>query len=716
MDDIRTEIGGIASVTREQELRSLSSALTNSGICLAAGESGCGKSALAKMLGARGYGSIIALSRDLFEAGSRQRLEQELGLRHSLVQILRSSRDSCLLVLDSMERYSEQGLRLAGRIIADFLTDEHCRHVHIFLATQFDGAKRVITRLSEAGVEQSKLDLTPIDFPSKVVVRDLLQGMPGVPWATLHHDIRPLLRNLKILDWVVRAAQSGVHLNTSRVTGLIPLIDHLWSCWVEPDHGGLARSEVLKRLAVSEASTLTSGVPLIQLDAIDQQHLADLVSSDLLKRRNERIRFSHDLLADWARLKVLIGDDPTRSSEGLHRCAGARWHRAVRLFGRWLLAQPDGVRQWSLALNRSDNGATEGTVVRDLLLESVVVTENSRQVLDLAWSVLTDGGGRLLKRLLDRFLFVATIPDVQLPRVVTGRSIAPQVEVAFRVPLWPYWGALLRTLDEHADDVCLLAASEAARVCRTWLEKVPTEVVVGTAFPWRVEAARVAMRLAREMQAQRAEGKYVPDREDQIAYEAALLSAHELPDDVEAFVLEMAGRRAPSPEIQIRADAAQKAAEEAAREREAADPGRAQRLRRICTPILPQGPLRGPWPDGPSQQVESAFADAVFDSMSLMSLAEVNPEAALEVLLAVCIEPPGEENLFGSDLHEHCGLESWQGAYPAMYFRGPFLRFIRLCPAQGIDFVIRLINFATSRWSEAESRYRASSRPLAVLA
>src|SRR5690606_24280199 len=139
---------------------------------------------------------------------------------------------------------------------------------------------------------------------------------------------------------------------------------------------------------------------------------AGLISSDLLRPRNERIRFSHDLLGDWARLKVLIGEDPTRSSEGLQRCASARWHRAMRLFGRWLLAQPDGVRQWSQALTRADNETTEGTVISDLLLEAVILTENSRQLLELAWPVLGEGGGRLLRRLLDRFLFVATIPDL----------------------------------------------------------------------------------------------------------------------------------------------------------------------------------------------------------------------------------------------------------------------------------------------------------------
>ncbi len=160
---------------------------------------------------------------------------------------------SCLFILDSMEKYSNRGLRRAGRVVAELLADERCRHVHILLAMQYDTRGKVISGLKEAGVLREKLDLTLIDSPPEGVIADFMKSVPGVPWAKLHHDMRPLLRNLKILDWVVRAARSGEHLNASRVTGLIPLIDHLWERWVKTDHDGLARSELLKRLAVDEA-------------------------------------------------------------------------------------------------------------------------------------------------------------------------------------------------------------------------------------------------------------------------------------------------------------------------------------------------------------------------------------------------------------------------------------------------------------------------------
>lgn len=708
LDDVRTQIGGGLTLDRGPEIETLSSELAAKGICFAVGESGCGKSGLAKTLGTRHYAATIAMSPDLLDVGGAGALEQHLGLRHSLHDVLSVGRESCLLLFDSMEKCSERGLRLAARIISELLESERCRHVHVLIVIQLDTAHRVVAQLAEAGLDYAKLEVKPIGSPPEVDILNLLSDVAGIPWATLHRDIRPLLRNLKIVDWAVHAARTGARLDASAASGLVSLIDYLWDRWVEAGALGLARGGLLKRLAVSEAATLKSGVPLVELEHAEHLSLPELLSSDLLKRRNERVAFAHDLLGDWARLKVLIGESPTHSSDALQRSATPRWHRAVRLFGRWLLAHVDGLKKWSRALVQADDGTTDGTIVHDLLLESVILSENSEQLINLAWPVLTESGGRLLIRLLDRFLFIATVPDVRVSRVGRNESVSPQIEAAFRVPLWPYWKAVLRALDDHVEDICRLAPAVAARICHIWLEKTATELAPGTPFPWRAEAAHVALCVAREMQAQHAEGRYISDRQDRVAYEAALLGAYELPDAIAAFALEMACRRPRSQEVQQRAEAARRVAEAASRRRDAEDPNLARQRRRLLRSPFPLGPVREPWPDGPTDRVESAFRDAVLNSTALVSLAGVRPDTALEVLLAVCIEPPGHEDIFvTSGPPEDYGLEHWHEGYPAMYFRGPFLPFIRKCPAQGVDFVIRLINFATARWSEAEARYRA---------
>ncbi|TWT49045.1 hypothetical protein KOR42_39610 [Thalassoglobus neptunius] len=712
LSDVRSEIGANTSIDREQEANEIANALSTLRVCLAAGESGCGKSALAKRVSEDFYDTTVAILPEDCEVERLKQLDGKLGITHPLIEVLSSSRDRCLLVLDSLERYSERGLRIAGRLLSNVLADDRCSHVSVLLLVQYDSTQRVVTRLSEAGIDQSRLDITPIGSPPEPKIKQILQDSAGVTWVTLRNEMRPLLGNLKILDWVVRASQSGSEFGKANLTGLISLIDYLWSRWIESDDRGMAGGGLLKKIAFIEASGLAAGVPLASLEYSEQQALNSLISADLLKRRSERIKFSHDLLGDWARLRVLIGDDPTVSHEGIQRCAMARWHRAVRLFGRWLLSQEEGVHRWSEAVRRTENNGTdEGTVIRDLLLESVVVSENSRALLSMAWPVLIENDGRLLKLLLDRFMFVATIPDLRLPKLVNNGNIALQVEVAFRFPLWPYWGAVLATLDEHSAVVCRIVSNEAAWVCKLWLEKMPREIEPGTPFPFRDHASKAALSIAREFQALRAEGVYLHDAKEQIAYQAALLAAHEFPDEVSSFALEMARRKPASQEIQERAEAAKVELEEKRRRWEEENPDCVEQLQHLGALPLPLGERVGPWPDGPTERVDDAFREAVLDSSSILPLTEERPNTAFEVLLAVCIEPPYLENPYGSFGMDDCGLESWHDQDPAMYFQGPFLPLFRLCPSQGIDFALKLINFATGRWAAKELKYRERRGP-----
>jgi hypothetical protein len=66
-----------------------------------------------------------------------------------------------------------------------------------------------------------------------------------------------------------------------------------------------------------------------------------------------------------------------------------------------------------------------------------------------------------------------------------------------------------------------------------------------------------------------------------------------------------------------------------------------------------------------------------------------DPAVALEVLLAVCIEDPKEEDVFSRRYKDECHLAYWQEGRP-LYFRGPFLSFLRTSPEYGISFVVKL--------------------------
>jgi len=115
-----------------------------------------------------------------------------------------------------------------------------------------------------------------------------------------------------------------------------------------------------------------------------------------------------------------------------------------------------------------------------------------------------------------------------------------------------------------------------------------------------------------------------------------------------------------------------------------------------------KGPMRPPAADGPLRKVSDGFRSAVLKTAALNGLITVRPDVATEVLLAVCIDEPKPSDPYNDRLSplETLGLADWQGGYPAIYWKGSFLKFLQDAPRQGLDAIIRLVNYATRRWLE----------------
>jgi len=711
MEDVRTQIPGLPRLAREAERAEIEQCLESTGVCFLVGESGSGKSALAKETGCSRYARVVWVAAEALEHDSSAQFEQWLDLGHPLVEVLAASAQACLVVFDGVEGYSPCALRLAARMIRDLLVRTSTSHVHVLLTIQFEASRRIITRLAEEGIPISLLEATQIHGPSEDDVRHLVVALPELRWTTLRAEIRPLLTNLKILDWVVDVVRSGRSIDDRSIIGLTALIDRLWDRWVEGDDDGLSRSHLLMQLATLEAETLSAGVPRRQLGHAEQQTLPALLQADLIRVSDQRVRFSHDLLGDWARMMVLVGEKPTNSPADRNRAASPRWHRAVRLFGQRLLEQaPQDCDQWRRTVEQMEDGSDAGKVVRDLFLESLFLATNATELLQRVWLVLTADNGRLLNGLLDRFLFVATLPDPRLVEIAETAEAAARLEHAFRIPFWPHWGPVLTILHAHREEVVRLAPLMAARVCCLWLRTMPTELDPGRPMPWRREAASLAVAVAREIQARNAEGNFLSGGKHQVVFEAVLYAAPDLSEEVASLCLELAQRRDPSPQIQARANQARVAREEEGRRRREANPQRAREMRGLASPMF-LGPVREPWPDGPRARVEKEFQDACLDSGAFSALVRVRPEAALEILLAVCIEEPQHERLFSYPMDDNCGVDHWQGGYPPLYFRGPFLLFLRDAPHHGLSSVLRLVNFATRRFIDRIHRSDHSGLP-----
>jgi hypothetical protein len=383
------------------------------------------------------------------------------------------------------------------------------------------------------------------------------------------------------------------------------------------------------------------------------------------------------------------------SADNRGRANLPHWHRAVRLYAQRLLEQSaDGCDRWQRAIAQFENGSEADQLLRDLFLEAVFLATNAAVLLERTWPALVANGARLLGRMLNRFIYVATLPDPRFG-LLMGEADATRWEHLARLPYWPYWVPMLTVLHAHRAEVANLVPLGAARLCSLWLRWMPRELASGQPMPWRHEAAELAFAIGREIQALNAEGQYYSDGHDKHVYEAVLWAAPELPADIPQMCLELAERRDLPADIQTRvAETHRRKAEERRRYLE-------QHPERRPPPSPAGAWLRGerhaPWPDGPRDHVQRCFQEACLETGAFTGLVRTDPNVALEVLLAVCIEEPQYDE-FGSTSYRRTGLAHWHTGDAPLYCRGPFLQLLRDAPEQGLTFVIKLANFATRRY------------------
>lgn len=693
MIEIKTEIAGLPRLARERELKAIQADVDERSSCFLVGDSGCGKSALAKTFAAANYKRIIWLGNDSLEYASLPDFGKGIGLRHSITDIIDSTVENTILVFDAIEGFSRKAKKVAVQLIRAVHASVSAERTSIILTAQAEGAQSLLVDLLSLGVPDCVLKTRTVVRPAEDDVRAIVVGLPKVGWVALRSEMKTLLTNLKMLDWFIQFSQSGGTISTSNV-GLTNLIDSLWSHWVETGDDKFAKSDLLIKIASIEADNHVNSVSRSSLAHVEQETLGKVANGELLRVQNNRIRFSHDLLSDWARLQALIDGDWLATPQSRERYTSPRWSRAIRLYGQRLLEQsPDGGESWQKSLEAVDDGTATGTLVRDLFLEALFVAPNSTILLEQSWPALSANNGNLLNILIDRFLYVATLPDPRLGLMLDDPHDAPKYEHLMRLPYLPYWGPLIMVLHAHREEVVRLAPINASRVSALWLRVMnlgDSKVV------WRQEAAELAFVSAREVQFLDEIGPHYSGGSDKVVFEALLYAATELPTEVGQLCLELAKRRDLGPEV------IKRVAEARAKRREEKKKRAVSSLTHKSPPptISLLGPLRKPWPDGPRSRVNQDFRNACLEGTAFGSFATANPDVALEVLLAVCIEEPQHEE-FGQSPGEELGLDYWQSGEPSMWFRGPFLRFLNAAPAQGLTFILKLVNFATLRYSRS---------------
>ena len=710
IDEVRSDISQCLCLLRPEVVQGLSKTLDTHSAVVLLGDSGCGKSSLMKQVAYRMRDSqVVWLNDYVLEGRTLMDVESRLELVHSLVDVLLACPNGrAVLMVDGINRFSSAAMENLRKLLNAVEQGGRASCWKVIITCQLDKWEDVGPGLLRQIVDSKQISEITVQNPTPKDLGLISESCPALKLFSVRQELRDLLRSFTVIDRVASASQTTSQLDTSSWIGLSDLIQWLWKGWITDGPDRFARAQLLKRLSDFEARALTSGVPVSQFASDETLTLARLEQAGLIRSKNERVWFTHDLIGDWARQRILV-EEQSSADELRKRAAYPLWHRAIRLYGQELVEQSrNDAKEWTRLVSDANDGTDFGALVSDLLLESAFLASNAGVLLERVWPVLVGGKGVLLRRMLRRFLFSATVPDPRVRLWADDEDTIRRLASRMRIPYWPDWVTMIPFLHRHRSEVKTLAIGEVSSICKLWLGEMPVESKEGKPFPWRAKVAQIALDAAREVQSQKAEGHHFHDEEDKLVYEAALLAARELPDEVAALALELSRRREPSPEVKQRVDSHKREHEERIRQWARDNPEQVQRRRALITSSRLFGPDRAPWPDGPAQRVDDDFQHVCLgNSRAFATLISARPNVAKEVLLALCIEPPKPIYYDHDDLMMTFGTESWIEGGSSLYIRGPFLQFLQLNPEHGLDCIIRLVNFATARWEPWEQGHRS---------
>lgn len=682
MGQVLDTIGGLVRLDRQQDLEKLKDKLCDAACVVLLGPSGAGKSAIAKHYAERliddGRKCLWFNARS-FDRRDFAEFQSYLQLSHPLPELLNEAPDAdAIVVLDGLDRhYDGNVFSLVAAFIDDLSMDRKSSPWRVVMTCQTQEWPRLRQSLLQAGLPAATWPAVECEQLSMDALKPVWQAIPHAARLQRNHKLLPLLSNLKILDLIASRLTAGGNVQTSSWVGESSIANWYWEDRVAVGKERRSRELLVMLIAERQADELRPAIPLSAFSASESLLFDGLEQDGICRRTDEgQIVFSHDLLGDWARLRILIARSGEIAEFLQKRLDSPLWHRAIRLYGMYLLEHTDDIAGWrALIVDRSlqDN---EGA--RDLLLESIIFAADPWLLLTKVVSDLMRDECRLLRRLLGRFLAFATLPDQRYLAIarMEGQDDA-SVSALYRRPNRPYWPPVLRYLYEHRAKVLPAAPIEVARATELWLNCTP----VGA--PLRREAAELGLILGER--ARKARNKYggFEYEHRKLFYRVALAGADELPDEVAEFALK----------------ACERSNEEGKSDESDTGP-EVVPMSILSDPRYdPDERVPGPWPDGPRTRVDHDFQEIVFASGTILPLIRTRPAIAREVVLASLIKA---RRLFEWSNRWHEGreldLDSGRHWHPPLYVHGPFLVFLQTNFSEGLETIARLIDFASDRW------------------
>lgn len=684
---IPDKIAATVSIDRSSEITEIIEKLNKHNVLVLLGESGSGKTVVEKMI------ADLSLESCKVVWINTENLAFVNGLPSwEIFKVIPD--DKAYLIIDGIDRfYDDSQFKKVVLLLKACHQDIENSPWKIIISCQPEEWARVQNSLSKLNI-RINWEQYELKNPSNEKLDPVWQTCPSLKSLSYHIHLRNFLFKPKVLDLFARRLKSGGIVDTSKWIGESSLITWYWDEEIAAHPDSLKRGVILKRLAEEFADNLIVELPATELSSDDLSAIQELVRERILKSRNDRISFEHDLIADWIRLRILIDKYPNVNEYIKDKITSPMWCKALRLLGIHLLETEHDIQKWKGLFDSFSGCKNSGNLGQDLLLEASIFSSNPSGILEKIWKELQRDNGLLLRRFLNRFFYSATFPNITALAIANQYKDEATAELiaTYRDPYWLYWIPVIQFLYKHKEDAVCFAKKQVTEIVDKWLR------FSKKGWPARVEAAEIAIEIAEEMLAfKMSEGiNIVNDDLDKIAFRAGLAACIEQPDRAIDFALTACSRKEASGRIRKLINRNNE--EYIKRENRERRP-----LKEIpevlLTPFLELEPTM-PWPEGPKDRVDHDFQEICLETNALHPLISAFSEKTCEILFALLIEHPSPRDRYGNQLEQYTGMSFVRGWFPAFYTRGPFFFFLNTHPEQGLYLIISLINFATDRWAE----------------
>jgi hypothetical protein len=673
---VKDTIGKEIQLQHAHVLSVLRDTLLSHGGAVLVGASGVGKSSAAKAF-AKACDSdgeaVLWFNPSSLDKPDFAAFQSDLQLTHTVEELLHSvSSQAPLLVFDGLDRlYASTAMQLVGALAQLVATVDGLSPWKTVITCQTQDWPRLRNRLIDVGLPVDDWPCIDVKTWSADDLGPVWKAIPGTARLRSQKKLQPLWGNLKILDLLATRIASGSHVETATWVGETDVATWYWDSYVRSGDTQHVRERFAIMLAEKEASELRSVFPLDTFSVSELAPYESLrIDGTCQSTPDGRIKFAHDLFGDWARLRILIAHTDDFPSFIETRIDSPLWHRAIRLYGIYLLENGNDIDRWRSIRRTLVTG--NNTSASDLLLEAAVFSANPVEVLFKLKEDLFQSDGADLRRLLGRFLTSSTVPDTRFETDV--RLLNPQLASHFRAPIWVDWPPMLKFLFENREDAVACAPVEVAKIAALWFEHTPED------FPFRNEMASIGLLLgAAAYSGWRDHDIYVEERK--LLYRVALAGAAHYPDEVASLALEVAKRGGNRDEEDD--------------EQEGMLPFGITHDPRYDPNAAPEEP----WPDGPYGRVDDDFRHAILDEGAVVPLIRTRPGVAREVILAVMLKKRRRFDWYNSVHYgRELDLDHGDDWSTPLYTQGPFLPFLQLDFSEGLETIARLVDFASERW------------------